>query len=248
MIHHDTTFVSFKLFTVAKKPLVKLTLTAALIGAAAIQTACSATTLGSESPSMPASKTPETPETANASPHPTTSMSAVKNASKASDDAADDSGSVIPPLGSFDRRDPDFVQYKPCLEMPDEFLAQAGLYGKEMLEGVGEVDGVCAFSAESEVGDAVFTLQGSRHNFEDYQRLSGEISREVTSTGVPVLLHRSQYLRDSECQAAVETIRGTLAISFQSFKGDSDNTGHDHCIAAQGKLETVLELDGKHEY
>ncbi|MGO1447496.1 MAG: DUF3558 family protein, partial [Corynebacterium casei] len=26
---------------------------------------------------------------------------------------------VIPPLGEFDRSDPDYVQYKPCLEIPD---------------------------------------------------------------------------------------------------------------------------------
>src|SRR5699024_12098058 len=53
----------------------------------------------------------------------------------ATDGTTDDFGSVIPPLGTFDRRDPDFIQYKPCLEMPDEFLAQAGLHGKEMMEG-----------------------------------------------------------------------------------------------------------------
>ena len=242
MIHHDTTFVSFKLFTVAKKPLVKLTLTAALIGAAAIQTACSATTLGSESPSMPAS---ETPETANASPHPSTSMSAVKNASKASDDAADDSGSVIPPLGSFDRRDPDFVQYKPCLEMPDEFLAQAGLYGKEMLEGVGEIDGICSFKMQTESGEAFFNLHGSSHSFATYLATDGEFSWDETSDGAPILIHRSKYIPDRDCLAAIETQHGTLAISFQSFKvGEGKN---DPCEVAQNKLKTVLELDGKHE-
>lgn len=247
MIHHDTTFVSFKLFTVAKKPLVKLTLTAALIGAAAIQTACSATTLGSESPSMPASETPETPETANASPHPSTSMSAVKNASKASDDAADDSGSVIPPLGSFDRRDPDFVQYKPCLEMPDEFLAQAGLYGKEMMVGIGIDDGICSFTAAPEYGDSVFNLQGSHHSFTSYQDISGEIGWHETAGGTPILLHKSQYLRDSECQASVETVQGTLSITFQSFNTMDSQVISDPCDVATNKLETVLALDGKNE-
>lgn len=244
MIHHDTTFVSFKLFTVAKKPLVKLTLTAALIGAAAIQTACSATTLGSESPSIPAS---ETPATANASPHPSTSMSAVKNASKASDDAADDSGSVIPPLGSFDRRDPDFVQYKPCLEMPDEFLAQAGLYGKEMMVGIGIDDGICSFTAAPEYGDSVFNLQGSHHSFTSYQDISGEIGWHETAGGTPILLHKSQYLRDSECQASVETVQGTLSITFQSFNTMDSQVISDPCDVATNKLETVLALDGKNE-
>lgn len=244
MIHHDTTFVSFKLFTVAKKPLVKLTLTAALIGAAAIQTACSATTLGSESPSMPASKTPET---ANASPHPSTSMSAVNDASTASDHAADNPGSVIPPLGSFDRRDPDFVQYKPCLEMPDEFLAQAGLYGKEMMVGIGIDDGICSFTAGSEYGDSVFNLQGSHHSFTSYQDISGEIGWHETAGGTPILLHKSQYLRDSECQASVETVQGTLSITFQSFNTMDSQVISDPCDVATNKLETVLALDGKNE-
>ena len=240
MIHHDTTFVSFKLFTVAKKPLVKLTLTAALIGAAAIQTACSATTLGSESPSMPAS---ETPETANASPHPSTSMSAVKNASKASDDAADDSGSVIPPLGSFDRRDPDFVQYKPCLEMPDEFLAQAGLYSKEMLEGVGEVDGVCAFPAKPEHGEAVYKLVGSSFDFEAYERIPGEVAWDETREGVPVLLHRGEHLEDSSCRALIETQRGTFGTVFQSFEYGNESYQYDHCKEASSLLKTILEME-----
>ena len=244
MIHHDTTFVSFKLFTVAKKPLVKLTLTAALIGAAAIQTACSATTLGSESPSMPAS---ETPETANASPHPSTSMSAVNDASTASDHAADNPGSVIPPLGSFDRRDPDFVQYKPCLEMPDEFLAQAGLYGKEMMIGIGIDDGICSFTAGSEYGDSVFNLQGSHHSFTSYQDISGEIAWHETAGGTPILLHKTQYLPESECQASVETVQGTLSITFQSFNTMDSQVISDPCDVATNKLETVLALDGKNE-
>lgn len=245
MIHHDTTFVSFKLFTVAKKPLVKLTLTAALIGAAAIQTACSATTLGSESPSMPAS---ETPETATASPHPSTSMSAVNDASTASDHAADNPGSVIPPLGSFDRRDPDFVQYKPCLEMPDEFLAQAGLYGKEMLEGVGEVDGVCAFPAKPEHGEAVYKLVGSSFDFEAYERIPGEVAWEQLGENLQIMLFRDPSLSDTTCRALVETQRGTIGTVFQSFVYGNNPYQYDACMEALVLLKTILELDGKNAH
>ena len=228
MNFHGTTPVSFDLSAFKQKSLRKLYLALALSSAATIQTACSAIISGRESAS-------ESPAATSA---PT---------DHATDGTTDDFGSVIPPLGTFDRRDPDFIQYKPCLEMPDEFLAQAGLHGKEMMEGVGEVDGVCSFEAGEEYGEAVFKLHGSRHVFADFERLSGEIGWNKTSGEQPILLHRSEYLSDTECQVAVETNRGTLAVSFQSFKTVGQDIVHDPCDAALRKLETVLELDGKHE-
>ena len=228
MIFHGTTPVSVDLSASKKRTLRKLYLALALSSAATIQTACSAIISGRESAS-------ESPAATSA---PT---------DHATDGTTDDFGSVIPPLGTFDRRDPDFIQYKPCLEMPDEFLAQAGLHGKEMMEGVGEVDGVCSFEAGEEYGEAVFKLHGSRHVFADFERLSGEIGWNKTSGEQPILLHRSEYLSDTECQVAVETNRGTLAVSFQSFKTVGQDIVHDPCDAALRKLETVLELDGKHE-
>ena len=228
MIFHGTTPVSVDLSASKKRTLRKLYLALALISAASIQTACSAIISGRESAS-------ESPAATSA---PT---------DHATDGTTDDFGSVIPPLGTFDRRDPDFIQYKPCLEMPDEFLAQAGLHGKEMMEGVGEVDGVCSFEAGEDYGESVFKLHGSRHGFADFERLSGEIGWNKTSGEQPILLHRSEYLSDTECQVAVETNRGTLAVSFQSFKTVGQDIVHDPCDAALRKLETVLELDGKHE-
>jgi|GEM_PF-6520792 len=246
MIFHGTTPVSVDLSASKKRTLRKLYLALALISAASIQTACSATISGSESTSA------STPDAANdAAPvDATTDASSVATTAPtdhATDGTTDDFGSVIPPLGTFDRRDPDFIQYKPCLEMPDEFLAQAGLHGKEMMDGVGEVDGVCSFEAGEDYGEAVFKLHGSRHGFADLERLSGEVGWNKTSGEQPILLHRSEYLSDTECHAAVETNRGTLAVSFQSFKTVGQDIVHDPCDAALRKLETVLELDGKHE-
>ncbi|MGO1903774.1 MAG: DUF3558 family protein [Corynebacterium casei] len=154
---------------------------------------------------------------------------------------------VIPPLGEFDRSDPDYVQYKPCLEIPDDFLEKAGLHGKEMSEGVGEVDGICTFDADPEHGEAIFKLQGSRHDHDAYLGISGDVSWDETSYDDAILIHRSQYLSDSECQAAVETMRGTFSVTFQSFEYGSENYAFDPCNEAQKKLKAVLELDGKHE-
>ncbi|MGO3775413.1 MAG: DUF3558 family protein [Corynebacterium casei] len=154
---------------------------------------------------------------------------------------------VIPPLGEFDRSDPDYVQYKPCLEIPDDFLEKAGLRGKEMMEGVGEVDGICTFAADPEHGEAIFKLQGSRHDFATHLRVSGEVTWDATSFGAPILIHRDEYLADSACQAVVETLGGTFSVTFQSFEYGNEKYQFDPCVEAQKKLKTVLELDGKHE-
>lgn len=221
------------------KPDKKLFVASILVAAAAVQSACSANIGATET--ADASTPVET-----ASPQPPSDKS-TDDADTTAEDSSREAESVFPPLGSFDRRDPDFIQYKPCLEMPDDFLEEAGLYDKEMLEGLGEVDGVCSFTAPNEYGDAVFKLQGSRHSFIDYNGISGEISWTETAQGAPILLHRSEYLPDTECQAAIETHRGTLAIAFQSFKGMDQELALDPCEMAQNKLLTVLDLDGKNE-
>ena len=145
---------------------------------------------------------------------------------------------------TFDRLDPDFIRYHPCLEMPDQFLAKAGLHGKEMMDGVGEVDGICSFETTENLGAGFFNLHGSSHSFETYLTISGEFDWDETSDGVPILMHRSNSSPDRDCLAGIETERGTLAISFQSFKF-GQGVG-DPCDIALNKLKTVLELDGKH--
>ena len=225
MIFHGTTPVSVDLSASKKRTLRKLYLALALISAASIQTACSAIISGRESAS-------ESPAATSA---PT---------DHATDGTTDDFGSVIPPLGTFDRRDPDFIRYQPCLEMPDEFLAEAGLHGKEMMDGVGEVDGICSFEKTENLGTGFFNLHGSSHSFETYLTISGEFDWDETSDGVPILMHRSNSSPDRDCLAGIETERGTLAISFQSFKF-GQGVG-DPCDIALNKLKTVLELDGKH--
>ena len=154
---------------------------------------------------------------------------------------------VIPPLGEFNRSDPDYIQYKPCLEIPDSFLVEARLFDKQIMEGAGEVDGICMFASEDEHGKAVFKVQGSRHNFTAIQRLTGEVTWEETSNGDPILIHRDGYLPESDCQAVVETRRGTFGVTFQSFEYGNENYGFDPCHEAQTKLKTILKLDGKHE-
>ena len=246
MILHGTTPVSVDLFASKKRTLRKLYLALALISAASIQTACSATISGSEStnasaPDAAKDAAPFDPAT-DATPLATTAPT-----DHATDGTTDDFGSVIPPLGTFDRLDPDFIRYQPCLEMPDEFLAEAGLHGKEMLEGVGEVDGVCSFKTASEYGATFYVLQGSSHSFQDYERISGETERSQTSNGDSILIYRPEYLSDRECLAAIETRQGTLSIAFQSFKFGDSVPEPNLCDLAENKLMTVLELDGKHE-
>src|SRR5699024_12210386 len=66
-----------------------------------------------------------------------------------------------------------------------------------------------------------------------------------TAGGTPILLHKTQYLPESECQASVETVQGTLSITFQSFNTMDSQVISDPCDVATNKLETVLALDGK---
>ncbi|PQM74950.1 DUF3558 family protein [Corynebacterium sp. J010B-136] len=244
MNFHGTTPVSFDLSAFKQKTLRKLYLALALISAAIIQTACSATISASESASA------SSPDAANdAAPVDAATeappLATTAPTDHATDGTTDEFGSVIPPLGTFDRRDPDFIRYQPCLEMPDEFLAEADLHGKEMLEGVGEVDGICSFESTDNLGTSFFNLHGSSHSFDTYLTISGEFDWDQTSDGFPILMHRSNSSPDRDCLAGIETESGTLAISFQSF-----NFGQgvgDPCDIALNKLKTVLELDGKHE-
>ena len=242
MNFHGSTSVSFDLSASKKRTLRKLYLALALISAATFQTACSATISGSGSTSASTPDAVPVDAATGASPAATTAPT-----DHATDSTTDDFGSVIPPLGTFDRRDPDFIRYQPCLEMPDEFLAEAGLHGKEMLEGVGEVDGVCSFKTASEYGATFYVLQGSSHSFQDYERISGETERSQTSNGNPILIYRPEYLTDRECLAAIETRQGTLSVAFQSLKFGDSLPEPNLCELAESKLMTVLELDGKHE-
>ena len=219
------------------KPDKKLFVASILVAAAAVQSACSANIGATET--ADASTPVET-----ASPQPPSDKS-TDDADTTAEDSSREAESVIPPLGSFDRRDPDFIQYKPCLEMPDDFLEEAGLHGKEMMEGIGIKDGICSFDARHEHEDSYFSLHGSTHSFIDYQSISGEVHWGRTGHGDPILLHRSEFLPNTDCLAAIETKRGTLSMSFQSF-----NEGKlllDPCDVAQSKLKTLLELDGKHD-
>lgn len=209
---------------------------AVLIAAGAVLTGCTIN-IGGET--TDAADDTAASETITESDDANTDIAAAGNSSE--------SEPVIPPLGEFNRSDADYVQFKPCLEIPDEFLEKAGLYGKEMMEGVGEVDGICTFAAEPEHGTAVFNVQGSRHDFETHQSTSGEITWDETSFSDPILIHRDEYLPDSACEAVVETIGGTFSITFQSFEYGNENYQFDPCVEAQKKLKTVLELDGKHE-
>ena len=247
MNFHGTTSVSFNLSASKKRTLRKLYLALALISATTFQTACSATISGSESTSA------SSPDAANdAAPvDATTNASSVATTAPtdhATDGTTDDFGSVIPPLGTFDRLDPDFIRYQPCLEMPDEFLAEAGLHGKEMLEGVGEVDGVCAFAAKPEHGQAVYKLVGSSFDFEAYKRIPGSIAWDETRQGTPILHHRGEHLADSSCRALIETERGTLGTVFQSFEYGNESYQYDHCDEASLLLKTLLELDQENEH
>jgi hypothetical protein len=247
MNFHGTTPVSFDLSVFKQTSLRKLYLALALISAATIQTACSATISGSESisaSSPDAANNVEPVDGANdASPAATTAPT-----DHATDDTTDDSGAVIPPLGTFDRLDPDFIRYQPCLEMPDEFLAEAGLYGKEMMDGVGEVDGVCSFSTKPEHGQGVYKLVGSSFDFEAYKRIPGSIAWDETRQGTPILHHRGEHLADSSCRALVETERGTLGTVFQSFEYGNESYQYDHCEEASLLLKTLLELDQENEH
>jgi|SRR5699024_5660259 len=217
----------------------KLIVASLIVAAGIVQSACSANTGATETADASAPVETE-------SPQPPSDKS-TDDADVTAEEGLREAESVIPPLGSFDRRDPDFIQYKPCLEMPDDFLEEAGLYDKEMMEGIGIKDGICSFAGPSQYGPSIFNLQGSHHQFTDYQDISGELQWDQTKHGDPILLHRSQYLPDTECQASVETVRGTLSIAFQSFNSMDHELSHDPCELAQNKLVTLLELDGKNE-
>lgn len=210
--------------------------TGVLIAAGAILTGCTINIGGETTGEAPESVVPES-----------SAESTDENTDIAAAGDGIESEPVIPPLGEFDRSDPDYVQYKPCLEIPDGFLEKAGLHGKEMMEGVGEVDGVCMFATEQEYGEAIFKLQGSRHGFASYDQIPGEITWDETSNGAPILMHRSDVLTDSACQSVVETERGTFGVTFQSFEYGNENYAFEPCVEAQKKLKVVLELDGKHE-
>src|SRR5690625_2265423 len=242
MNFHGSTSVSFDLSASKKRTLRKLYLALALISAATFQTACSATISGSGSTSASTPDAVPVDAATGASPAATTAPT-----DHATDGTSDDFGSVIPPLGTFDRLDPDFIRYQPCLEMPDEFLAEAGLHGKEMMDDVGEVDGICTFKTPSEYGATFFNLQGSSHSFTDYERILGETWSSETSNGEQILNYRPEYLSDRESLTSIETQQGTLSITFQSFKYGHEDPNLNICETAENKLKTVLELDGKHE-
>ena len=215
----------------------KLRHTGILFAAGAILTGCTINIGGETTGAAPESVVPES-----------SAESTDENTDIAAAGDGIESEPVIPPLGEFDRSDPDYVQYKPCLEIPDDFLEKAGLHGKEMSEGVGEVDGICTFDADPEHGSAIFKLEGSSHDFESYEGISGEVTWDETSFGAPILVHGDDFIADTVCEAAVETSRGTFGITFQSFEYGNENYEFDACVEAQKKLKTVLELDGKHEH
>lgn len=246
MNFHGTTPVSFDLSASKKRTLRKLYLALALISAASIQTACSAAISGIESTS--ASSPDAANDAANDAVTDASPVATTAPTDHATDGTTDDFGSVIPPLGTFDRLDPDFIRYQPCLEMPDEFLAEAGLHGKEILEGVGEMDGVCAFAAKPKHGQAVYKLVGSSFDFEAYKRIPGSIAWDETRQGTPILHHRGEHLADSSCRALIETERGTLGTVFQSFGYGNEPYQFDHCDEASLLLKTLLELDQENEH
>lgn len=211
----------------------KLRQTGILFAAGAILTGCTINIGGETTSAAPGSMVPESTD---------------ENTGVAAAGDGIEAEPVIPPLGEFDRSDPDYVQYKPCLEIPDDFLEKAGLHGKEISEGVGEVDGICTFNAEPDYGNAIFKLEGSSHTFESYEGISGEVTWDETSFGAPILVHRDDFIADTVCEAAVETKQGTFGITFQSFEYGNENYEFDSCVEAKKKLKAVLELDGKHGY
>lgn len=212
----------------------KLIVASLIVAAGLVQSACSANIGATET--ADASTPVET-----ASPQPPSDKSTEEADVTAEEGSRE---AVIPPLGGFDRRDRNFVQFNPCTEIPEAFLKEVGLLERRNLEHSSDVDGRCAFNIDSSFGEAVVKLQGNDWGFDEYEHLSGEHYWSAISDTAPLKVVRDDLFDGTACSAVIETKRGTFDVTFQSYIFEESDL--DSCEEAERWLKLILEKDGKY--
>ncbi|MFS0182758.1 DUF3558 family protein [Corynebacterium striatum] len=145
---------------------------------------------------------------------------------------------VLPPLGDFDRTDPDFDLFDPCTEIPAEKLAEAGL-GRRLERGFNFTDSVmCVFSlVEEQENGGVVGLSSSDVSMSDHELKNGSrVLYESRTTGA--IAFESPFGGDNNCTLSLDTKRGHVSVGY-TYAGNQ-KTFLEKCLAAEGVLGTLL--------
>lgn len=152
--------------------------------------------------------------------------------------AQGESNGVLPPLGDFDRTDPDFDLFDPCTEIPAERLAEAGL-GRRLEGGFNFTDSVmCGFSlVEEQENGGVVGLSSSDVSMSDHELKNGSrVLYKSRTTGA--IAFESPLGGDNNCTLSLDTKRGHVSVGY-SYAGNQ-KTFLEKCLAAEGVLGALL--------
>ncbi|HCG2961533.1 TPA: DUF3558 domain-containing protein [Corynebacterium striatum] len=153
--------------------------------------------------------------------------------------AQGESNGVLPPLGDFDRTDPDFDLFDPCTEIPAEKLAEAGL-ARRLEGGFNFTDSVmCSFG----LGDnhehqfAIAGLSSSNQSFKEIEEVNGN-KVLFESELFPAVAFENTLGGELKCTLNLLTIRGQVSVTFSEPKNLS--TMKEKCVEAETIASRLL--------
>ncbi|WP_311518085.1 DUF3558 family protein [uncultured Corynebacterium sp.] len=146
---------------------------------------------------------------------------------------------VLPPFGSFDRTDPDFDLFDPCLEIPQQKLEDVGL-GKRTARTLRFTDMTsCSFRGQSVSGsEAMISLSSSSSSYDEVEVPLGQ-SEIYRGRELPVIAFENEFGSDLYCTVNVNTVRGMVSVSFGDTKLQEDN--RENCRQAELVLKKLID-------
>ena len=148
------------------------------------------------------------------------------------------SSGVLPPLGEFDPADPNFELFDPCTEVPDDRLVAAGI-SPERLSNHREAGwSFCGFRGTNErYAQASIALATKNLSLEQSTRgFSG--GPTLTGESFPLVAFKEEGPLGHYCSAFLETIGGTVKISYSDLQENSLETS---CENAKRILEDLTK-------
>ena len=121
---------------------------------------------------------------------------------------------VLPPLGTFDRIEPGFKVFDPCVEIPDEVFIHLGMERNSPPEKESGYRS-CHFSMTSLSGGVADVSLVSQHKtMESIRELYPEEFQEVGYSEEPIYTVEDTFIKGVTCTSYIETVRGLLSVSW----------------------------------
>lgn len=140
--------------------------------------------------------------------------------SQASSSESRAGGGVLPPLGEFDRTEPGFQVFDPCLEIPGETFSELKL---QMTSEPEKESGyrTCFFSKDLGNGrEAAIALAAQHEGMDRIRELYPEAYFGPDNAQEGIYTVEDTFIKGATCTSYVETTRGVISVAWTELRAD----------------------------